>query len=142
MFWVKSHYIISILHIISFAVQTTSSLHLGTVSGRVTLVLGFAVLLQRMIGSLVLAVVPEPGVLTTSSPRLGTVNGGEGVVEAVVLLLKMIGSLVQDVLPKLGVLTTSNLDLVTVPGVVMIAKRLTSVPVGEYCQLRVYSRLS
>lgn len=124
-------------------VQTTSSLHLGTVSGRVTLVLGFAVLLQRMIGSLVLAVVPEPGVLTTSSPRLGTVNGGEGVVEAVVLLLKMIGSLVQDVLPKLGVLTTFNLDLVTVPGVVVIAKRLTSVPVvAPVAGVRMEGRLS
>ena len=87
-------------------------------SGRVTLVLGFAVLLQRMIGSLVLAVQPRPGVLTTSSPRLGTVSGGEGVVEVVVLLLKMIGSLVQDVLLKPGVPTTSNLDLETVPGVV------------------------
>ena len=95
-----------------------------------------------MIGSLVLAVQLRPGVQTTSSPRLGTVSGGEGVVDSVVQLLKMIGSLVQVVLPKPGVPTTSNLDQEIVPGVVGSAKRLTSVPVGEYCQLRACSRLS
>ena len=61
MFWVKSHYIISILHIISFTVQTTSSLHLGTVSGRVTLVVEVAVLLLKMIGCVVQDVQPRPG---------------------------------------------------------------------------------
>jgi len=111
-------------------VPTTSSLHLGTVSGRATLVMGFAKLLLKMIGSLVLAVQPGPGVLTTSSPRLGTVSGTVVIVmEVVVLLLKMTGCVVQDVLPKPGVPTTSNLDLVTVHGVVEAAKRLTSVPV-------------
>jgi len=105
--------------------------------------MGFAKLLLKMIGSLVLAVQPGPGVLTTSSPRLGTVSGTVVIVmEVVVLLLKMTGCVVQDVLPKPGVPTTSNLDLVTVHGVVEAAKRLTSVPVGKYCQLRVCSRLS
>ena len=85
-----------------------------------------------MIGSLVLAVQLRPGVQTTSSPRLGTVSGGEGVVDSAVLLLQMVGNLVQDVLPKPGVPMTSNPDQEIVHGVAGSAKRVTSVLVGEY----------
>ena len=59
------------------------------------------------------------------------------VMEVAVQLLKMIGCVVQDVQPRPGVPTTSSLDLGIVPGVVGTAKKLTSVPVGEYCQLGV-----
>lgn len=59
-------------------VQTTSSLHLGTVSGKVTLGVEVAVLPLKMIGCVVLAVLLEPGVPTISSLHLGIVHGVEG----------------------------------------------------------------
>ena len=82
-------------------------------------------------------------VQTTSNPLLGTVSGTVTlVVEVAVLLLKMIGCVVQDVPPRPGVPTTSSLELEIVHGVGGTAKKLTSAPVGEYCQLRACSRLS
>ena len=47
--------------IISFTVQTTSNPLLGTVSGRVTLVMEVAVLLLKMIGCVVQDVQPRLG---------------------------------------------------------------------------------
>ena len=97
-FWVKSHHSPLSPSYLS-SVQTTSSLHLGTVSGKVTLGVEVAVLPLKMIGCVVLAVLLEPGVPTISSLHLGIVHGVEG---------------------------TAKRPLT-----------LTSVPVGEYCQLSV-----
>ena len=61
-------------------------------------------------------------------------------VEVAVLPLKMIGCVVLAVLLEPGVPTISSLHLGIVHGVEGTAKRpltLTSVPVGEYCQLSV-----
>ena len=55
-FFVKSHHLLFLRHI-SSTVQTTSSLHLGTVSGKVA----DAVLLLKMIGCVVLAVLARLG---------------------------------------------------------------------------------
>ena len=60
---------------LSSTVQTTSNPHLGTVSGRVTLVMDSAVQLLKMIGCVVLDVLLETGVPTTSSLDLGVANG-------------------------------------------------------------------
>jgi len=67
---VKSHH-----SPLSSTVPTTSNPHLGTVSGRVTLVMDSVVQLLKMIGCVVLAVLPETGVPTTSNLDQEVVNG-------------------------------------------------------------------